>query len=124
MTPAEIGRLIKWRRDERGMTQLELAKAVGVSASAIGMYEKGLRRPKDNVVEALADVFNVPKWSILYDENEVVPKEKVDDPDDWICLAPGFYDLPIDKQREFKSILSGAWDAMCKSVGTNNQRKD
>ena len=73
MTNKEIGEMIRARRESRGMTQAQLADAAGISASAIGMYERGDRRPKDDIVEALADVFNVPKWAILYREDEVKP---------------------------------------------------
>ena len=72
MTNKEIGEMIKTRRISRGMTQDQLADAIGVSPSAVGMYESGRRKPKDNIVEALADVFNVSKWSILYREDEII----------------------------------------------------
>lgn len=73
MTNKEIGEMIRTRRESRGMTQAQLADAAGISASAIGMYERGDRRPKKDIIEALADVFNVPKWAILYREDEVRP---------------------------------------------------
>lgn len=40
-------------------TQAELAKKLGVSNSTISMYELGEREPNTEVLEALADVFNV-----------------------------------------------------------------
>ena len=73
MTNKEIGEMIRVRRLSREMSQEELAKLCGVSPSTISMYEMGRRRPKDAIVEALADAFNVPIWSILYKENEVIP---------------------------------------------------
>ena len=77
MTTREIGEKIRTMRESRGMTQKDLAVAIGLSESAVAMYEAGRRRPKDPVVEALADVFNVPKWSIKYHESEMVPSEIV-----------------------------------------------
>lgn len=74
MTNKEIGEMIRVRRESRGMSQSQLAAAIGSSPSAIGMYERGDRRPKQNVAEALADVFNVPLWSIYYKESEMQPK--------------------------------------------------
>lgn len=105
------------------MSQEDLAKLCGISPSAISMYEMGRRKPKDDIVEALADAFNVPKWSILYSENEMVPKEEKEDTD-WIALAPGFSNLPIEKQVEFKGMLSGIWDTMYNSVKRDDKRKD
>lgn len=48
----EIGLRIAKAREARGMSQKELAKMVGVSSSALGMYEQGRRKPKH--VEAFA----------------------------------------------------------------------
>ena len=74
VTNKEIGDLIRTRRLSRGWTQEQLAEQIGVSPSAVVMYETGKRRPKEVIVEALADVFNVPKWSILYSEEEIAPQ--------------------------------------------------
>lgn len=73
MTNKEIGERIRLMRESRGMTQKDLSLAIGKSESAIAMYESGNRRPKDAVAEAMADVFNVPKWSIYYREDEMIP---------------------------------------------------
>ena len=71
MTNKEVGEMIRTRRMARGMTQDELANAIGVTASAIGLFENGKRRPKDEVAEAMADVFNIPKWAVYFSEEEV-----------------------------------------------------
>lgn len=71
MTTKEIGEMIRVRRMARGMTQDDLADKIGVTASAIGMFENGKRRPKDEVAEAIADVFNIPKWAVYFSEEEV-----------------------------------------------------
>ena len=46
-------------RNNRHITQEELAKALGVSRSTIGMYESGTREPNFETLEAIADYFNV-----------------------------------------------------------------
>lgn len=71
MTNKEIGEMIRTRRMIHGMTQDDLANAIGVTASAIGLFENGKRRPKDEVAEAIADVFNIPKWAVYFSEEEV-----------------------------------------------------
>ena len=78
MTPEEIGERIKTMRLSRGMTQAQLGDAVGVSPYTIGMYESGRRKPSDDVIEALADTFNIPKWSIKYHEDEMFPIDEMD----------------------------------------------
>ncbi|ERT60254.1 helix-turn-helix domain-containing protein [Megasphaera vaginalis (ex Srinivasan et al. 2021)] len=50
---------IKELRVARNMTQEEVAKGTGLSASSIGMYEQGRRKPSFEVLEIFADFFNV-----------------------------------------------------------------
>lgn len=42
-----------------GYTQQELANKIGVSRSAVGMYENGDREPDFETLEVIADFFNV-----------------------------------------------------------------
>ena len=51
---------LRTMRMARNLTQGDLGKRIGVSASAVGMYEQGRREPSFEILEALADVFNVP----------------------------------------------------------------
>lgn len=76
MTEKEIGDMIKARRLSRNLTQKQLADAIGVTPASIGLFEAGKRRPKKETVEALADVFNIPAWAILYSDDEMQPIAK------------------------------------------------
>ena len=46
-------------RKQAGMSQPELAEKLGVSRSAISMYECGTREPNFAMLEAITDLFNV-----------------------------------------------------------------
>lgn len=46
-------------RSRKGISQVQLAKDIGVSPGLIGMYESGKRMPSVEVQETLADYFNV-----------------------------------------------------------------
>lgn len=48
---------LKQLRKENGMTQAGLAQKLGVSASAVGMYEQGRREPDAQTLARLADIF-------------------------------------------------------------------
>ena len=50
---------LKMLRNEKHITQQQLADALGLSRSTIGMYEKGEREPDFETSEAIADYFNV-----------------------------------------------------------------
>ena len=52
-------------RQQRGYSQEELAKQLGLSKSAISMYERGARTPDFETMELLADFFNVDMNYIL-----------------------------------------------------------
>ena len=51
---------LKSLRELRGWSQDELAKRLGISRSTIGNYEQGIREPKYQDLEAIADIFNCP----------------------------------------------------------------
>lgn len=56
---ANFKKRIKELRIENNLTQLGLAKKLGISKSTISMYENGNREPNFEILEALADIFNV-----------------------------------------------------------------
>lgn len=56
-------RLIAARGDR---TQQEVADAVGVTRSALGMYETGDRVPRDDIKVRLADFYELPIQDLFY----------------------------------------------------------
>lgn len=54
-----IGMRIALLRAGNGWSQAELARRIGVSASAVGMYEQGRREPSLDLVVRLANEFGV-----------------------------------------------------------------
>ena len=55
--------------DLRGnKTQAEVAEAVGISTSALTMYETGRRVPRDEIKIALARYFNVSVGYLFFDQ--------------------------------------------------------
>lgn len=50
---------LKELREQRGISQLELSQKLHISNAVISMYEKGVRAPSRETLEALADYFNV-----------------------------------------------------------------
>ena len=54
-----IGKRIKKIRLYRNMTIIDLSKKVKVSSDLMRKYEKGQRTPKDDTLQAIADVLHV-----------------------------------------------------------------
>ncbi len=61
----ELGNKIKQLRNQKGFTQSELAKKLGISTSAVGMYEQGRREPDNQTLIRICNFFNVSSdWLI------------------------------------------------------------
>ena len=58
-------RLIRLRGSR---TQEEVAKAIGASLSAVGMYERGERIPRDEIKLAIAKFYDTTVQAIFYAE--------------------------------------------------------
>lgn len=74
----EIGKRIRAKREERGLTQEELGKAVDLNKSTIQRYESGkIEKIKLPVIQAIAQKLQVdPNWIILKTDS---PKPASDD---------------------------------------------
>ena len=70
-----LGNRIKALREELGLKQEELAKKLSVSPSAIGMYERNLREPNNELTLKFAEFFNVSTDYLLGKSDIRNPKE-------------------------------------------------
>ena len=60
---------LKELRKKRGYSQVALAEKIGVSKSTIGAYETGDIKPSIEVLETLADFFNVNLSYLMGEED-------------------------------------------------------
>lgn len=65
MDGVEIGRRLVQLRGER--TQDQVADDLGISTSAVGMYERGERIPKDEIKKKIAEYFGKTVQEIFFD---------------------------------------------------------
>lgn len=61
----ELGAQIKYYRNQKRMTQEELAQKVGLATITIRQYESGAREPNASIVEQIADALGI-NWALLY----------------------------------------------------------
>lgn len=66
MDSRKIGNRLVSLRGAR--TQEDVAKAIGVSVAAIGMYERGERIPRDEIKIKLASYYDTTIQAIFFDE--------------------------------------------------------
>ena len=72
MGKLEIGKRIRKFRLAAGLTQAELAKKIGTTASAIGMYENGRREPSFDTLEDIALALGVTTQRLTVSEEELL----------------------------------------------------
>ncbi len=67
-----LGARIAALRRQAGQSQAELAHCLGVSASAVGMYEQGRREPSGATLVALAEYFGVSTDYLLTGKSDAM----------------------------------------------------
>ena len=60
-----IGKNIRKYREQKGWTQGELGKMVGVSSAGVSFWEREQREPNLATIEKLAEIFEVPRSALL-----------------------------------------------------------
>lgn len=66
MNAAQIGSQLRSLRENRGESQKAVADGLGISMSALCMYEIGNRIPRDEIKIRIAEYFGVPVESIFF----------------------------------------------------------
>lgn len=61
----DIGARLKNARKNKGITQTQLGKKLGVSQAMIGQYENGSRTPKIETVQKIADALNITMLDLI-----------------------------------------------------------
>ena len=72
----EFSKVFKHLRQAKGLSQESAAKCLGVSRSAVSMWEVGAREPDFDTLELIADFFNVDTDYLLgrTDKTTIVPE--------------------------------------------------
>lgn len=69
-----FGNRLKTLREERGLSQVELAKILNIANSTLSLYESGSREPNFEILKKIANYFNVSTDYIL-GRNEVMSSQ-------------------------------------------------
>lgn len=66
MSPTRLGRMVKRLREDKGMTQVELAKKAKVTQPYLAQLEAGTRKnPSLEILKRLARALGVPVGELL-----------------------------------------------------------
>lgn len=131
-----FGNVLRMLRQRNNLTQKQLASVLDVSESRIGMYERGHREPDFEMLETIADYFNVDmdfltgrseierqytfepgnstpaEWELTYNEQTLIQDYRSLNPQGQaaaLAAVHGLTNNPIFKKGN--SSASGAMDA-------------
>ena len=68
--PMHIGSILRQLREEKGKTIAEASDEIGISQSAIGMYESGKRIPRDEIKIQIAKYYGLAVEAIFYPQKQ------------------------------------------------------
>lgn len=125
LTNQELGLTIRTMRKSRGMTQKDLADAIGQSPTSITMYENGQRRPDRETLEALADTFNVNLSSLVLTEPTIDDIEAYLDAlpktEEARILSKGIDQLPEEQRQQAVAMFDLMFSKFIKNKGDDKK---
>ncbi|WP_342755900.1 helix-turn-helix transcriptional regulator [Kineothrix sedimenti] len=96
-----IGDKIKLLRQEKNMSQKDLADILAISTSTVGMYEQKRRQPDASTIIKLAQIFNVTTDYLLLD---ISKKHLTEDELKWLKL---YSEIPVSERSECIGFVKG-----------------
>lgn len=74
-----FGDNLKQLREQRGLTQNDLAEAIGMHATHLSKYERNLASPSVEVVKKLSEALDVSADLLIYGDAKQKAKDKIQD---------------------------------------------
>ena len=112
-----VGERIKGARKTASLTQDELAARLGVTQAVIGQYERGIRKPKMDTIQRIADALGIGIYDLVPEYSGSllvgVPKnesEKQKIMDDFDKLSPSAQEKITDLIKFMAQIENGTED--------------
>lgn len=99
-----IGERIQYLREEKKMTQQELADKLHISKSSLASYEQNARKPSVETIVALAKYFNVTSDYILELTNKPLSLDTLLLKENNICALPSNIFSSDLALKEFETI--------------------
>lgn len=113
-----FGKRIVELRKGRGLTQAELARSIGISRSALSLYEIEKREPDIETLNKLASLFEVPVGYILGNEHEVI---------DYANYTMDIPEFALDFKMRIRDLMTEqkmSEEEFSKRTGFNYEEKD
>lgn len=106
-----FGKIVKEKREEKGITREDFAKQINITYSALSMYERGERNIPDNIKITMIQVLNISlDYLILKSKSKKILKEILEEIDDE--MNSYVYDLSMFGG---KTYIDGFYDGLKKA---------
>lgn len=112
-----VGEKIRIARTNKGMTQEELGKALGVQKSAIAKYEKGrVVNIKRTTLKAMSDILGIAPSELIFEsymeeeqkkndiQADIILRMRTDT--DFMAVVETLYNLEKDKLQSINQMLN------------------
>lgn len=100
---------LKYLRNEKKITQRQLAKLLNLSSSTIAMYETGKRKPDCETLQRIADFFDV-STDYLLGRTDILNPYTENDGNISLDLS-GLSKKDIDKVQEYVELLKQKYNS-------------
>ena len=112
-----FGERLRILRTRKGLSQLDFAKQIKISKSAVNMYERGEREPSFEVLETIADYFNVDLDYLLgktdcENRNRIVVESHFEITDNERTMIEKFRKLDERGQSAVLNVLDHEYDSL------------
>ena len=98
---------MKELRKEQKMTQDELADKLGISRSTVGMYEQGRREPDFEMLDMVADIFDVSIGYMVGNKERGRYPRNADEPTE---RKPRKIGVTLEEERLVKAFRAASED--------------
>ncbi len=106
-----FGHKLRELREEKGMTQEQLAERIGITANAVGQFERGKIFPNYETTTNIINVLDI-------DANLLFSRDAVDYPDEAKWIAKIIVNLTPDERKNFGRLLEDISKVFKNSDGT------
>lgn len=93
----DVGKRIKERRKQMGLTQMDIQKSCGIQTGALSHIEQGLRTPSITLFYKLATVLQIDMTELLTGNTYEYEKKEM--------FIEEYNYLPADEQEEIRMLI-------------------
>lgn len=108
-----LGKRLRWCREKRHWSQLDVSRMIGISNMSISNYERGDRQPDLHALVKFSDLYGVSiDWLVTGREWQA---ERVTDLHELLNVEASYKNValsPVERQRVLDFLAGMLWDRL------------